>query len=289
MAICTILVPLSGGAATDGAIETACRLAQRFGAHLEALHVGADPRDSLPLLGPDISASVSTELIAMAMRESEARLAKAKASFDAAIRRHALPLATKPPGMGQLAGSPSAEWRSEIGNAAELIPWRARFNDLVVLGQSGRVVDEPSTEIPEETILHGGRPVLLAPVRPVAPIGEIVAIAWNDSAEAARAVAASLPFLRPAREVHILTAGDGEERFHLSAYLAWHGVVGTGRRLRSLTGIGTGEALLAAARGCGADLLVMGGYGRAPWREMIFGGATRQIIGASRLPILLCH
>ncbi len=59
MAIRTILVPLSGGAATAGAIETACRLAQRFGAHLEAPHVRPDPRDALPMLGGDISASVT--------------------------------------------------------------------------------------------------------------------------------------------------------------------------------------------------------------------------------------
>lgn len=57
MAIRTILVPLSGGAATEGTTETACRLAHRFGAHIEALHVRADPRQTLPLLAPDISAS----------------------------------------------------------------------------------------------------------------------------------------------------------------------------------------------------------------------------------------
>jgi nucleotide-binding universal stress UspA family protein len=33
----------------------------------------------------------------------------------------------------------------------------------------------------------------------------------------------------------------------------------------------------------------MGGYGHAPWREMIFGGATAQIVGTSRLPVLLSH
>jgi nucleotide-binding universal stress UspA family protein len=291
MTIRAILVPLSGGVATEGTIETACRLAQRFGAHIEALHVRADPRQSLPLLAPDMSVSVTDDLVAMAAKESADKAATAKAAFDTVISSHGFPLRDKPLGTGQAAaGSPSAQWREEIGDATLIIPRRARLNDLVVLGQSGRVVDKPSTDIPEETILHGGRAVLLAPVRPAAPIGEIVAIAWNASIEAARAVAAALPFLYQAREIHILTAGDDERAAdtELAAYLAWHGIVGRARRVRSLAGIGTGELLLAAARDVGADLLVMGGYGHAPWREMI-GGATRQIIGTSRLPILLSH
>jgi nucleotide-binding universal stress UspA family protein len=54
MAIRTILVPLSGGATGEAAVETAALLAVRFRAHLEALHVRADPRDALPMLGQDI-------------------------------------------------------------------------------------------------------------------------------------------------------------------------------------------------------------------------------------------
>jgi nucleotide-binding universal stress UspA family protein len=295
MAIRTILVPLSGGAASAGTIETACRLAQRFGAHLEALHVRADPREALPLLGTDLSASVTSELIDAALRESDKNAATAKAAFDAAIARHALPLRIRPRGAGQAAaGEPSAEWHEETGPASSIVARRTRLNDLVILGQSGRVVDQPGTDVPEETIIGGGRPVLLAPVRPVAPVGEVVAIAWNASPQAARAVAAALPFLRRSREVHILIAGKGggEEDSadaELATYLAWHGITGMTDRVRPIDGVGIGELLLTAARDHGADLLVMGGYGRAPWREMIFGGATRQIIGTSRLPILLSH
>jgi nucleotide-binding universal stress UspA family protein len=293
MAIRTILVPLSGGAATEGTIETACRLAQRFGAHVEALHVRADPRGTLPLLAPEIPASVTDELIAMAAKESQDKAAQAQSVFDAVVLSHALPLRDRPVGAGPAAaGSPSARWRDETGDPGLIIPRRARFNDLIILGQSGRVVDKPSTDIPEEAILHGGRPVLLAPVRPAAPIGKIVTIAWNASVEAARAVAAALPFLCQAREVHVLTAGDGDERAPDTAlidYLAWHGIIGVSHGVRALSGVGIGELLLATARDVGADLLVMGGYGHAPWREMLFGGATRQIIGTSRLPILLSH
>jgi hypothetical protein len=47
MGVRTILVAASGGTASNGALELACRLAQRFDAHLEGLHIRIDP---LPLL-----------------------------------------------------------------------------------------------------------------------------------------------------------------------------------------------------------------------------------------------
>jgi nucleotide-binding universal stress UspA family protein len=71
--------------------------------------------------------------------------------------------------------------------------------------------------------------------------------------------------------------------------LAWHGIAATAKGLEPVSGIGIGERMLAAAREENADLLVMGGYGKAPWREMLLGGATRQVIGTSMLPVLIAH
>jgi nucleotide-binding universal stress UspA family protein len=293
MAIRTILAPLSGGSSNEGAIETACRLALRFGAHVEGLHVRADPTDALPLLGQDISTPVAAELIELAEREGVDNAIKARAVFDAAIARHGFALRDKPLGAGQAAvGGTSAAWRDEVGQSTTIVPQRARLNDLVVLGQSGRVTDKPHSDTLEETVIHGGRPVLLAPARALGPIGEIIAIAWNASPEAARAVSGALPFLVEARAVHILSVGKEDDSLsdaELAAYLGWHGVTAVAHHVPPVKGVKTGEALLAAARDQSADLLVMGGYGHAPWREMIFGGATAQIVGTSLLPVLLSH
>jgi nucleotide-binding universal stress UspA family protein len=293
MAIRTILAPLSGGSSNEGAIETACRLALRFGAHVEGLHVRADPTDALPLLGQDISTPVAAELIELAEREGEDNAIKARAVFDAAIARHGFALRDKPLGAGQAAvGGTSAAWRDEVGQSTKIVPQRARLNDLVVLGQSGRVTDKPHSDTLEETVVHGGRPVLLAPARALGPIGEVIAIAWNASPEAARAVSGALPFLVEARAVHILSVGKEDDSLsdaELAAYLGWHGVTAVAHHVPPVKGVKTGEALLAAARDQSADLLVMGGYGHAPWREMIFGGATAQIVGTSLLPVLLSH
>ncbi len=293
MTIRTILAPLSGGSSDEGAIETACLLARRFGAHLAALHVQADPTDVLPLLGQDISTPVAGELIEMAQRQEADHAVNARVIFEAAIARHGLPLRDRLLAAGQIAGGgPSASWREATGLASAIVPLCARLSDLVILGQSGRVSDKPYSDTLDETVVLGGRPVLLAPLHALAPIGEVVAIAWNASPEAARAVSGALPFLAEAREVHTLSLGGEDEALcdaEQASYLGWHGIAVRTHRVQPVKGVKTGELLLAAARDKGADLLVMGGYGHAPWREMIFGGVTADIVGSSRLPILLSH
>lgn len=175
--------------------------------------------------------------------------------------------------------------------ASELVAQRARLFDLVVLGRSDRVVDKPYTTVLEEVLLNGARPLLLAPQTMPASLGEYVAIAWNGSAEAARAIAGAMPFLLRARVVDVLTvadpknvSGDG-----LVEALRWHGISAKARLVAPVPGVGAGKQALAAARDVGADLLVMGGYGKAPWRETLLGGATREVIGTSLLPILIAH
>jgi nucleotide-binding universal stress UspA family protein len=136
-----------------------------------------------------------------------------------------------------------------------------------------------------------GRPVLLLPRKPVPGIGVRVAIAWNGSAQAARAVMAALPFFRAARQITILSAGpvnpyaspDG-----LVTYLSRHDVQATAKRLEPEPAA-IGSALLEHCRLLQADLLVMGAYGHSRLREMILGGATREILANAELPVLMIH
>jgi nucleotide-binding universal stress UspA family protein len=39
----------------------------------------------------------------------------------------------------------------------------------------------------------------------------------------------------------------------------------------------------------GKDLVVMGGYGHSRMREFLFGGATREILEAMTVPVLMAH
>jgi nucleotide-binding universal stress UspA family protein len=47
-----------------------------------------------------------------------------------------------------------------------------------------------------------------------------------------------------------------------------------------------GAVLLAQAGAESADLLVMGAYGHARLRELVFGGATRHVLQEAALPVI---
>jgi nucleotide-binding universal stress UspA family protein len=49
-----------------------------------------------------------------------------------------------------------------------------------------------------------------------------------------------------------------------------------------------GAALLRIASEIGADLLVMGGYGRTRFSELVLGGVTRHVLAAAEL-LLISH
>jgi nucleotide-binding universal stress UspA family protein len=293
MTVGTIFVALSGGSAGQGAVDLACRLARRFETHVEGFHVRADPTQAA--LGYGLGAPVVGDLLERTAQEIAESAERAKQHFDKAVAENDLPLKTEPPAQhpgAAVAPGASAAWREETGFAGDLIPRRARLFGLVVLGRSDRVVDKPHTDVLEDTVLRCGRPVLLAPASAPKHLGETIAIGWNGSSEAARAVAGAMPFLRQSNSVVVLTIGGGTgdaDGQGLVQSLAWSGVAARLKELAPASGVSIGARLLSAARDEGADMLVMGGYGKAPWREMLLGGATRHVVATGLLPILICH
>jgi nucleotide-binding universal stress UspA family protein len=284
----TILVAASGGSASDGAIELACRLARRFGARLECFHAKADPTQiMLAATSGGVGMPVDGAWLDQMGEDADALAATIKAGFFKAAEGHGLIESDAPDHPGASAG-----WRDQVGPASELIAQRARFFDLVVVGRSDRVEDMPATDAIETTVIQSGRPVLLAPAVPPETLGDVIAIGWDGSPRSVRAVAAAMPLLRAAKRSVVLTIGDTEEDVGISdigAYLGWHGIAAECRTLAPVSGVSAGEQLLATARDAGADMLVMGAYGHAPWRETLFGGATHTIVGTSMLPVLLTH
>lgn len=291
MTIKTILAAASGGSASNGTLELACRFAQRFGAHLEAFHAKPDPRDLFTYSTDSFGTSMSGDFVDRFVKDADSIASKTKAAFDATIAKHQIGVSTAPSAGSPEKATASAAWREEVGYASTLVARRARFFDLVVLGRSDRVVDQPHTDVVEQTLINSGRPVLVSPAQPPADIGNNVAIGWNGSAAATRALTASLPFLASAGNVSIITIGDRHQgsAASLVEYLGWYGVAAKHRHMAAVEGAGIGQQLLSAAHEENANLLVMGGYGHVPWREFLFGGATREVVGSSLLPVLLTH
>lgn len=287
MPIKTILVAAGGGSATEGAFGLACGFASRLKAHVEGYHVLLDPLAVFAAFGAESGVAVSPTFVNELVGQAEAGAAETKAAFEAAAQRHGLVPAAQPGG-----GKATSVWRQESGHAPSLVAQRARFFDLAVLGRSERAVHGPSSDTIERTLRESGRPVLLAPSKAPAEIGRSIALAWNGSEEAVRALATAVPMLAAAETVQVITAGEDADRdaAEVLTHLAWHGIAATHRDVPYRSGDGIGTALLDAAKNAGADLLVMGGYSRAPMLQAVFGGATREVIGTDvTLPLLLVH
>jgi nucleotide-binding universal stress UspA family protein len=278
MALKRIFVAASGGTASNGAVETACGIAAHVGAAIEGFHVKVDPAQVVALAADGYNMPISGDWIDKLVDDTEKLADATKAAFAATAKRRGL-------------AASAASWRVETGHAPFLVAHRARFFDLVVLGRSERVIDRPHTDAIEETLVHSGRPVLLAPAKAPDTIGTKIAIGWNGSAEAVHVLASSLALLEKAQSVWVVTVGEAsdDDPAALLDYLKAHGVSATHRQVLPMKGVGPGEQVLAEARDLGADLLVMGAYGKRPWRELLFGGATRQVISTSLLPVLLAH
>lgn len=287
MTIKTILVGASGASATEGAFELACGLAARLHAHVEGYHVLLDPLAAFAAFGAGDGIAVSETFINELVAKAEAGAAEMKAAFEAAAARHGLAPVTAPGGKAA-----SCAWRQEAGHAPSLVAQRARFFDLAVLGRSERAVRGPSSDTIEQTLRESGRPVLLAPSKAPTAFGRSIALAWNGSEEAVRALATALPMLEAADSVELITAGDAADSdvAEVVTYLAWHGIAAARRNVPSGFRDNTGMALIEAATGVGADLLVMGGYSRPPMLEAVFGGATREVTRVDLpIPLLLVH
>jgi nucleotide-binding universal stress UspA family protein len=283
-----ILAPLFGNDTDGAALRAAFGVGRRFDAHVRVLFVRIDPLDIPPVVGEGMSPTMIEQLQQASEAEIDRRRAVARARFDSAASAAGVPIAGRHPGPGGF----NAEWAEGAGRRDELIPARARLADLTVVARPQSEEAAEQQLAIEATLLAAGRPILLVP--PAAPesIGHSVALAWNGSTEAARALACALPFLESARAVHVLAAETRKTRFDLTAevadYLAWRGIP-CERRLVTAEGEAVGAALLHTAAEAGVDLLVMGGYGRSRLRELILGGVTRHVLAHVNLPVLMAH
>lgn len=286
MAIKVILTPLFGNESDATALATAQALAERTGAHIDAIHVRADPRTMIPYIGEGMSGALIEQIVANAETRARERARKVRKTFDTWRAEAGIAL-VETGGEG-----PSCGWTETTGRPDTIIARRGRLADLIVLCRpSGDDNTAMATETLEAALLESGRPILVAATAAAgALLGHRIAIAWNGGAEASRAVAASLPLLAAADAVTVITVGEEAEAngAGLIEYLARHGVEARlDNREKSNTPVA--EALLAAAENERADLMVMGAYTHSRLRELVFGGVTRDILGAAGLPVLMAH
>jgi nucleotide-binding universal stress UspA family protein len=176
---------------------------------------------------------------------------------------------------------------------------QSRYADLTILSQDTE--QEPTLPVrlrrlPEHVTLHGARPVLVVPESYQGqPIPGTAVVGWNGSMQAIRAIDGALPLLQRAENVKLvlinpdqLTELHGEEPgADMALYLARQGVQVD--VIVERTRATTGDVLMSMVRTSGAGLLVTGAYGHSRYREWILGGATRELLERTPVPLLLAH
>lgn len=182
--------------------------------------------------------------------------------------------------------------RSQPQTIAETIATLARTHDLTAIIYDPEIAD--TRVMAEATMFSSGGPVLLFPARLLQSLKpEVVAIAWDGSRSASRALHDARPWLAQAQKVVVLAVTDDKELppqwdDELLAYLGRMGLRADSATA-SLQGRSVGEALQKLALAHEATLLVMGAFGHNRVREFLLGGATRSVLDKPLLPVLLSY
>jgi nucleotide-binding universal stress UspA family protein len=288
MPIRTIFVPLSDAAGAAGTLGTAFVLAKSFNAHVDTLHLRSDPTESISdFVGETVSPALVEEVLESAEQRSGVIAKRTRKAFDDAVAKARVDLVSRASAQGKA----TAAYQEQTGLADYWVETRGRVSDLIVVKRPRTSADVIARSIAESALMGTGRPVLLAPTSAPRKLGENLAIAWNGSIEASKAVAAALPFLMRAKNVTAISVVDGGGDHNLDGlvqYLRWHGVRAKANAVNS-RGSDVGKAVASAASRAKADMLVMGAYTHSRVREMIFGGVTDYVFSSGKMPVLFAH
>lgn len=261
---------------SDAVAAHAVAVARQIGSSIHALAINADI--------PEVSSALSRLLlnVPQMINEAEAASRQRGEHLMALIRQEA-----QEAGVDFSAGA-TTETPALLAATAAL---HARYYDLSLVGwEQGNATSRATAE---SVVFGSGRPAVLLPEQAEPKPIDHVAVAWDGSRVAARALADAQPFIARASRVSVLTVMDEKPLSHdsgerLAGLLSARGVEAAAVPLRA--GGRPVAAMLqesAMTRGCG--LLVMGAFGHSRMRDFILGGATEGILDELSLPVLLAH
>lgn len=286
----TILVPISGSDTDARVFSAALSVARPLGAHLKFFHVRLSACEAAIrtrhvefCVGP----AINSALHALEQHEAErSETALEKAEAFCAIE--GISLRDSP----SVTATVTAEILEETDQAESRLLTHARHSDLLVLARPAHEDLMPYYLI-ETLLLGSGRPILIAPDSRPAQRSGTIAVAWQETPAAARALTAALPLMKCAQRVVLINVGEPHSATHrdldlVAAQLSWHGIFA---EVRHLTGApkSASQVLLQSALDLNPEVLVVGGYSHRPLQEMIFGGVTRELLAQAETPIFMMH
>lgn len=280
----TILMPVRDDGKGPGVFAHAAMLAKRYNAHVRVVHCQPTAEDMLPY-GVVIPAFLRRQLEEATAKRADIEHGSQREKVVELARQHGI--SVEPRSFGK----PTVAFRNYEGKQVEAVRHYGRLADLICVATPNREENLGYNTL-KSALFTSGRPVLVCPdTDKVAPdIGSHVAIGWNGSLEASRAVAMAMPLIEGAERVSILTAGRIEhtatpEEFQI--YLAQHGITA---QINSFERWGNvGRALLERSAELGANMLIMGAYHESYERESILGGNSATVVEEAAIPVVMVH
>lgn len=285
MTLKSIYLPLSGEADANAAADAAFALIKTFKGHLAASDTVSDPGPFLDQTGIGMMATYYDELYKTAEKVQAHKRSAAGELFESARQRHDVPL------RGPVEGEATCLLHSHDGDPA-IVARLGRLANLIVLACPGERSSYADLKTVEQALFDARRPVLMVPQGSALDIAKPALVAWNGSAEAARALINAVPMLQESDHVLLVQVGELESsgtpisdaQAHLSLYGVKADIETVERGGESVT-----DVLADRAAKIGAGYYVMGAYTHNPWRELVLGGVTQHMVKHGALPVLLAH
>ena len=167
--------------------------------------------------------------------------------------------------------------------------------DLALIGPTGSwSTSRHRRHVAEAMILQAGTPTLLHPASWRPSLFRHAVLGWNGSPGAARAARTLTAILEPGASIDVLMVdeaniGDedgGKACEKIGAHLARHGFA-VRLYTRAANGRSAAQVLQKFAATGEAQLLAIGAYSHSRLREGLLGGATRELIDAPSVPVLM--
>ena len=285
MSIKLILAPLDGSERSIHALCTAQVVANRFGAHIKAVHVRE--RAAEPYLFNSLPASLKTEYEKVARSASDELVAKVEKQFADFLAQYGI---ERCDGVVK-SDNATASLHVIDGDPGDELIHLGRLVDVITISrpESHRIGGPAVGERLESLLMNTGRPVLVVPPEWTCHKVNHAAVGWNDSPEASRALFMTMPWLSQMEKVSIITSTKREESAgRVVEYLSLHGCKVDVQYLDGRHG-GVGKSMLDICNEIGAEFLVVGGFSHTRARQRLFGGVTSYLLKNTNIVTTMVH
>lgn len=279
----TILLPFNNLQPTAVVVDAAHQVAGCFESYIE----GAYCRQLMPIIAGE-GITLPGDYLSEFEEEGRLQSERAASTFKLLLEERGITFGT----LGESSSTMRAGWSEIVGTGTAGIGEYARLFDLTIVARNKSEATGDWKATIEAVLFESGRPILVVGDQVPDSLGQRIMIAWNGSTEAARSVLAGMPFLAVSDEVVVVEVEGGMVPGPTAAQLVHH-LAQRGLMVQSETitkgGGSIGGAILEFAETWNTDLIIKGAFTHSRLRQLIFGGATREILEDAPIPTLFCH